>query len=111
MIRSEFGSLSNWCSFLKRKGHGDLLTRPTSYQSLVEQLQNGVCTFGNCLKPLSTLSRDFIRTQLPETISCTGRVLGLVSSRQRFVRCGQWSDHGNATRRRTKWASDFNQIN
>ena len=36
----------------------------------------------------------------------------LASSRQRFVRCGQWSDRGNATRRRTKSAaSDFNQIN
>jgi len=40
------------------------------------------------------------------------RLLGLVGSRQRFVRCGHWSDHGNATRRRTKsTASDFNQIN
>jgi len=66
MIRSEFGRLSNWRSFIKRKGHGDLLTRPTSYQSLVKQRQNGVCTFGNCLKPLNTLPGDFIRSQLRE---------------------------------------------
>src|SRR5262249_17905090 len=41
MISSKFSSLSNWCSFLQWKGHGNLVTRPAPYQTIIKQRQNG----------------------------------------------------------------------
>ena len=40
------------------------------------------------------------------SLSRTVPVWGFVRSGHRFVRCGQWSDHGNASRRRTKSAAN-----
>ena len=78
--------------------------RPTLLQSPRRATpERRSASFGNCLQANEhVVSRFYPNSVVLRLLVAPGRVLGLASSRQRFVRCGQWSDHGNATRRRTK---------